>query len=199
MKIIEVNKASCKLWNCLANEFYGKHVLDLFSVQEREKYLKNVEVGIKSGSVDQFETVVLTSDKIEVPVEIKGKLLKDKSGIVELLLTVRDITVRIEKELRFAENKNKHRLLFESLKGGYAFHKIILDEKGTPIDYVFLDINPVFETFNIPIIYLTATDNTSAFRKSEISQTFNFIAKPFTLENLRTTIEITLLQTCYRK
>lgn len=50
----------------------------------------------------------------------------------------------------------------------------------------------VFEKFNIPIIYLTATDNSSAFRNSENTQMFKFITKPFTLDNFRTTIEITL-------
>jgi|GEM_PF-595768 len=28
---------------------------------------------------------------------------------------------------------------------GYAYHKIILDDKGNPVDYEFLDVNPAFE------------------------------------------------------
>ena len=28
---------------------------------------------------------------------------------------------------------------------GYAYHKILLDDTGKPIDYEFIDINPAFE------------------------------------------------------
>lgn len=38
-------------------------------------------------------------------------------------------------------------LLITSMPVGFALHEIILDEKGTPCDYRFLEINPAFEGF----------------------------------------------------
>ncbi|MDW7670995.1 MAG: response regulator [Bacillota bacterium] len=35
--------------------------------------------------------------------------------------------------------------LMQHLPGAYAYHEIILDEDGRPVDYRFLDINPAFE------------------------------------------------------
>jgi len=35
--------------------------------------------------------------------------------------------------------------IFDKSPLGYALHKIIIDEKGTPIDYQFLDVNIAFE------------------------------------------------------
>gem|GEM_PF-1818284 len=42
------------------------------------------------------------------------------------------------------EDETYKQLLYNMLNG-FAFHKIILDDKGKPIDYIFLDINPAFE------------------------------------------------------
>jgi len=39
----------------------------------------------------------------------------------------------------------KYRSLFENLIDGFAYHKIILDQSGKPVDYVFLEVNDAFE------------------------------------------------------
>lgn len=49
------------------------------------------------------------------------------------------------------DSNDKHILnnldLIENLNCSFAFHKIVLDENNTPIDYVFLEINKKFEEF----------------------------------------------------
>ena len=42
------------------------------------------------------------------------------------------------------ESEQKYRLLFEKMMNGVALHEIVLDQKGMPIDYVFLDVNSAF-------------------------------------------------------
>src|SRR6056297_1209021 len=37
------------------------------------------------------------------------------------------------------------KVVFENSDTAIARHKVVLDNKGTPIDYVFLDVNPAFE------------------------------------------------------
>ena len=44
------------------------------------------------------------------------------------------------------ESDARFRGLFENAINGVAIHEIVLDEKGAPIDYVFLEANPAFET-----------------------------------------------------
>jgi PAS domain S-box-containing protein len=38
-----------------------------------------------------------------------------------------------------------YRSILENMNFGYAFHKIVTDSTGKPIDYIFLEINPAFE------------------------------------------------------
>jgi len=50
-----------------------------------------------------------------------------------------------EKSSIHLKGEKKYRLLFENITQGFASHKIILDVKGQPIDYVYLSINKSFE------------------------------------------------------
>ena len=43
-------------------------------------------------------------------------------------------------------NDNLYRQILYESPIGYAHHKIICDETGNPTDYVFLEVNPAFET-----------------------------------------------------
>ncbi len=41
--------------------------------------------------------------------------------------------------------KEKYGLLIENMPNGFAYHRIIIDREGNPIDYIFLEVNPAFE------------------------------------------------------
>ena len=42
--------------------------------------------------------------------------------------------------------EQRYSLLLQNMADAYARHRIILDEQGNPVDYVFLDVNPSFES-----------------------------------------------------
>ena len=41
--------------------------------------------------------------------------------------------------------RQKYEFLFSNIRTGYAYHRMVLDDGGTPIDYVFLEVNDAFE------------------------------------------------------
>ncbi len=43
------------------------------------------------------------------------------------------------------ESEARYRSLFENMINGFAYHQIITDERGWPVDYVFLEVNKAFE------------------------------------------------------
>ncbi len=50
----------------------------------------------------------------------------------------------IDKEA-FREGEARFRTLFESMTEGVALHRLLLDERGEPVDYVLTDANPAYE------------------------------------------------------
>ena len=44
------------------------------------------------------------------------------------------------------QEKDQYHLLIENLPDGFAYHKMVLDSSGKPLDYVFLEVNSSFET-----------------------------------------------------
>lgn len=48
-----------------------------------------------------------------------------------------------EKVLR--ENEYKYNMIIDKMLSGFALHEIICDEKGVPVNYRFLNVNPAFE------------------------------------------------------
>lgn len=57
----------------------------------------------------------------------------------------REVNERKLAETALRQSETRYRELFASMTEAFALHEIILDEKGNPIDYRFLEANPAFE------------------------------------------------------
>jgi len=44
------------------------------------------------------------------------------------------------------DNEEKYRSLFENIHEAFALHEIVLDEQGKPVDFIYLAVNPAFES-----------------------------------------------------
>jgi PAS domain S-box-containing protein len=53
--------------------------------------------------------------------------------------------LRTEDALR--QSRNELQALFDNMSNGFAYHKIVTDEAGAPVDYIFLDVNRAFERY----------------------------------------------------
>jgi len=43
------------------------------------------------------------------------------------------------------ESEEKYRALFDNMAEGFAYHQMVLDENGKPVDFIFLTLNEAFE------------------------------------------------------
>ncbi len=74
-----------------------------------------------------------------------SKKVVDENGIEYYEGTLEDITDKAIALNNLKESEEKFRNLIETMVQGVALHKIILDDNGHPIDYIFLEVNTAFE------------------------------------------------------
>lgn len=67
---------------------------------------------------------------------------KKASGIISV---GHDVTPQVQARRSIAESEAKYRNLFQSMDQGFCVLEMIFDENNKPLDYRFLEANPIFE------------------------------------------------------
>ncbi|MEN6385470.1 MAG: PAS domain S-box protein [Phycisphaerales bacterium] len=71
-------------------------------------------------------------------------IFNDKNELIEILCVGTDITELKNAEERVRQSEERYRSLFENMLDGYAYCKMIYDDKGKPIDVLHLEVNKSF-------------------------------------------------------
>lgn len=76
----------------------------------------------------------------------RAVMLKDANGNLRYRSgAIRDITEQKRSDAALRASEERYRHLFENLSEGFALHEMVFDENGQPIDYRFIEVNPMFE------------------------------------------------------
>lgn len=71
--------------------------------------------------------------------------LKDGECVIGINTVCQEITDQKQVEEALRRSEERYRTLFETMEDGFCVIEMLFDEKTTPIDYRFLEINPAFE------------------------------------------------------
>ncbi len=117
-------------------------IIDTENQTKLDSFLREVFSGkTVSGAIFRMQK----KDRSFINVKINATGLKDKAGTyVRGVLIVEDITGRIQTEDALRESEEKYRSLFDNMLEGMAHCRMVFDDKGRPVDFIYLTVNPAF-------------------------------------------------------
>ncbi len=99
--------------------------------------------GTPAGKLDYR---VLGDDQVERWIETRWSVELAGDGTpLKSFATNLDITERKRAEERIRESEARYRNLFDSIDEGFCVIEMIYDERGKPVDWRYLEVNPSFE------------------------------------------------------
>jgi PAS domain S-box-containing protein len=139
-----VNKHYEEILGYTSEELIGQHPALYVYPEDYGKARKTTLRGI-NGEEARTELRYVSKNGDVSWFELKGKFFETFDGEKKSLIISRDIRERKEAEKMLKKSEEKYRTLFQNIPDGFAFHKILYDEKNNPIDYKVLEINSAFE------------------------------------------------------
>ncbi|UCD35608.1 MAG: PAS domain S-box protein [Nitrospiraceae bacterium] len=144
-QILECNPSASRMTGYPVRELLSMTLADLCPLEEQDIISKILLRIAQTGSLSGVTGVnQLHKDGMTIPVEINGSSLQ-MGAKKYCLVMMRDITERKFADEALKASEDKYRALFKHMFIGFALHRIIVDQKGQPVDYEFLEVNDAFE------------------------------------------------------
>lgn len=144
-----VNPAVEKMLGLPVEEAEGVLIDRYMAPESIEKTREWIRDALREGKTGfQGEVEYLHHDGSIVDGEYNVSIVKDDTGrAIGLEGVSRDITDRKRAQRALKESQESYSLLFETMPNGWAHHRMVYDDQGRPVDYVFLEVNRAFERF----------------------------------------------------
>lgn len=141
---VYANKAWLKMAGLTLKEAMGKGWMKALHPEDKKTISENWYKTVKSNGKWGFEYRFLTKGKTHY-IYGRAKPIKINNVLTGYVGTNTDLTEikRYEEDLK--KNEKECHLMFENMTSAFALHEIITNKKGEPIDYVFLEVNKIFE------------------------------------------------------
>ncbi|OQY04867.1 MAG: hypothetical protein B6I20_02210 [Bacteroidetes bacterium 4572_117] len=160
--ILSWNNAAEKIFGYPSSEMVNSNLSKIMPAQYREGHNKGVMLLNKGGKEKylgrtiELEACRKNGQKFPIELSLSSWEINNRKYYTGF---IRDITARkhAENELikakeraesdkeKIKESEEKYRTLFENMTNSFALHKIVLDKKNKPVDYVFIEVNKMFE------------------------------------------------------
>ena len=145
-RISLVNQKYCEMVQRLESELLGASVLDVTAPDSVPVTLEAVRLlaGGESGVVIDKE--YLRRDGSVMPATSSVNALRGPGGEFQgLVAIVVDTTESRRAAEKLRASEERYRTLFESVDQGFCIFEMIFDAQDRPVDYRFLEMNPMFE------------------------------------------------------
>jgi len=139
------------IWNNMAadrtfGEITGSNCGEVFQCKEDSGLNCFITNGFDEAKVKSTEKRIRIRSGEERLFLISTAPVRDRMGIItSLVKSFRDVTQIARMDELAARSELKYMQLFDNLLDGFAYHKVVTNEKSEPVDYIFLEVNRAYE------------------------------------------------------
>lgn len=140
-----VNEAYATRYGKTPGEIIGRRVQEIVGEDVYTVVRENVERAL-AGETFEIDVELPRDDGKRSVVRAAYRSERDADGAVTgVVAAIVDITERKLAEERVRASEERYRTLFNSIDEGFCIIESLFDERGRPVDYRFLEVNPAFE------------------------------------------------------
>ncbi len=143
-RVLSLNKAAARLLGREPEEIVRKSIYDIFPNEIAAEYSRRLKEVFRTGeSKTMTERMIAQGNETWILTSLNP--VRNPEGKIAAVTGVsRDITERKRAEEKLRQSEERYRSLFQSMMEGFAYCKMIFDEDGRPVDYIYLDVNDAF-------------------------------------------------------
>jgi len=143
LEILEVNNVSTKIYGYSREEFLSMTIKDIRPAEDIPLMLEDVEKSrLEENSLGEWRHLKKSGEIMNVEISASSIIFNGRKARHVL---IKDITERKRAEAALWESQLNFKALFEKGPIGVAYHRMIYDEFGKPVDYLFLDANQSYQ------------------------------------------------------
>ena len=145
-RYIYLNQEWENVFGYKVEEMLGKKFAYFQTKEWAKKDLEEFSRLLKGNSIKGLETVHIGKDGSSINLVFNAKVVQNEKGEpLGTRGTAFNISESRKTEVALQDSEERYRTLFENINVGVALHEIVLDKKGKPVDFIFLDVNPKYE------------------------------------------------------
>jgi PAS domain S-box-containing protein len=140
-----------KIFNRSEDELIGKTLREVFPEVEGQgiyELFDQAYHSARSFTASEFPASFRDGDSVKIGYYnfVIQPIQNEEGKVTDLMVHVYEVTNQVEAKKKLEESESKYRGLFTSMDQGFCVIEMIFDDSGKPVDYRFLEVNPVFES-----------------------------------------------------
>jgi PAS domain S-box-containing protein len=144
-RILFANPATLKVIGKPAEQVIGRTDREFYEDPEIGAAILETDRRVMdAGEPVAVEERIQTPDGYQLFLSTKAPVRDEAGKVVGLVGVARDITERKRADDALRESETRYRLLFQNMLDGFAYCRMLFDERGRPDDFVYLEVNHAF-------------------------------------------------------